>query len=984
MVRGLTASAPRNAALQPLMDRRGENPAPGIVRHAPTGSRSQVDHQELWNHLQERHVNTTGIRPGTRSGPAGSRFDLAAVGESPQTSYQSRLRIHPSGTNPSVHCPHCNRSQSDHSKFCSDCGGSLSGKFHSMPTIREPGPPAADPDSAPPQDGPLDAGQKIAGRYRIVSPLGRGGMGEVYRADDLQLGESAALKFLPPRVAADPVSLDHVRREVRIARGVTHPNVCRIHDIGEADGQLFISMEWVDGEDLGAALKRMGRPSREKALELARQLCLALAAVHDAGIIHRDVKPSNIMIDGRGNVRLMDFGIASAQQEPAGDPKVAGTPLYMAPELFEGNKASVRSDIYALGLVLYEIFTGKRAYGTEDLPSLRDPTGTTTPTAPSAHAAEIDPLVERAIILCLGKDPANRPASAYAVLNLLPGDDPLAATVAAGQTPSPEMVAAAGNEGLLGARSAKACVTWIAAGLLFLVWLSQFSVRINQGPQPQHPGYLAGKARDTLGAWGYDTAARQFTGFLSKGDELRFWYRQRSGRWGLYAQNFFSGWGQLSRGRVTPDNPSDTAPGECNLEFDLTGTLARFQADPPLESAGMERSAPPDWQDLFPKELVGFDLGELEPDTEALPPPVPYDHLQSWRGSGNGEGFRVEAATYRGKPVFFARTSESTYEDLQQWGVETYRPEIEQGRHLMLVVFWTLLVGSWILAWRNYRLGRVDRRGSWRVAFFLFVCGMMSWLLLATHHTSVYEILPLEIGMANALRDSARFWIFYLALEPYVRKWWPRCLIASNRLLDGGWRDPLVGRDLLVGVSLGLFFSILHHLAHAAPDWLRWSPRTLLDTDPLLLEGPASTLGWFLSQLPFAMINVAVLLFSFLLARVVLRGTILAGVVVTIAWAIVFTWFFGLDPVLGPIIMGLHTATFLWVVARFGYLAAVVWNCTRHFLEAPITLDFSRWYAGNGIIAFIALAVLAGWGYYHSQRGRRPPGPVLRPQDTGV
>ena len=185
-------------------------------------------------------------------------------------------------------------------------------------------------------------------------------MGEVYRAEDLSLGQSVALKFLPDSVAVDADRLARFRTEVSVARQVSHPNVCRVYDIGEADGHVFLSMEYVDGEDLASLLRRIGRLSPDKAAEMARQLCAGLAAAHDKGVLHRDLKPANVMIDGRGRVRLADFGLAGGAEVET--PGLAGTPAYMAPEQFAGQAASVKSDIYALGLVLYEMFTGKAAF----------------------------------------------------------------------------------------------------------------------------------------------------------------------------------------------------------------------------------------------------------------------------------------------------------------------------------------------------------------------------------------------------------------------------------------------------------------------------------------------------------------------------------------------------------------------------------------------------------------------------------------------
>ena len=174
-------------------------------------------------------------------------------------------------------------------------------------------------------------------------------MGEVYRASDLKLNQPVALKFLPEEVAAKPGLLDRFHGEVRIARQVSHPNVCRVYDIGEAEGSAFISMEYVDGEDLGSLLRRIGRLPGDKAIEIARKLCAGLAAAHAKGVLHRDLKPANIMIDGRGQVLIMDFGLAALADQVQGAEVRNGTPAYMAPEQLAGKEVSERSDIYALG-----------------------------------------------------------------------------------------------------------------------------------------------------------------------------------------------------------------------------------------------------------------------------------------------------------------------------------------------------------------------------------------------------------------------------------------------------------------------------------------------------------------------------------------------------------------------------------------------------------------------------------------------------------
>ena len=185
-------------------------------------------------------------------------------------------------------------------------------------------PPLPSPPSR--SSGRFVAGTILAGRYRIVSLLGAGGMGEVYKAEDLKLDHPVALKFLPETLSLSPAALARFHGEVRIARQVSHPNVCRVHDIGDVDGLHFLTMEFIDGEDLASLLRRIGRLPADKAVEVARQLCAGLAAAHDAGVLHRDLKPHSVMIDGRGRARITDFGIAVLAREVRQDNTIAGTP----------------------------------------------------------------------------------------------------------------------------------------------------------------------------------------------------------------------------------------------------------------------------------------------------------------------------------------------------------------------------------------------------------------------------------------------------------------------------------------------------------------------------------------------------------------------------------------------------------------------------------------------------------------------------------
>ncbi len=237
--------------------------------------------------------------------------------------------------------------------------------------------------------------------------------------------------------------LAQFHNEVRTARQVSHPNICRVYDIGEIDGHLYLSMEYVDGEDLATSLRRIGRFPEDKATDIARQLCAGLAAAHERGVLHRDLKPANVMLDDAGKVRLMDFGLAAVG---AVEDIRAGTPAYMAPEQLLGREVTARSDIYALGLVLYELFTGRRAFTAATLNELveQHQSGQMTPPHTIVRVDSIRRSSARSCAVSIAI-PRSVRRSALAVSAALPGGDPLAAALAAGETPSPEMVAAAGE-----------------------------------------------------------------------------------------------------------------------------------------------------------------------------------------------------------------------------------------------------------------------------------------------------------------------------------------------------------------------------------------------------------------------------------------------------------------------------------------------------------------------------------------------------------
>ena len=249
----------------------------------------------------------------------------------------------------------------------------------------------------------------LSQRYELLAEAGHGSMGNVYKARDRETGETVALKLLKPEIASDQSMMERFKKELLFARKITHKNVCRVHDFNRIGGIAYTSMEFVEGESLRSVLNRFGGLPLRKALDLAAQMCSALQEAHAQGIVHRDLKPENVMVDTQGNVKIMDFGIArsmDAMTRLTG--AMVGTPAYMAPEQVAGKQVDFRTDIYALGLILYEIFTGQPAFEAENAVAVALKQMRETAKAPHEIDSSIPFGIERAIVKCLQKDPAQR------------------------------------------------------------------------------------------------------------------------------------------------------------------------------------------------------------------------------------------------------------------------------------------------------------------------------------------------------------------------------------------------------------------------------------------------------------------------------------------------------------------------------------------------------------------------------------------------
>jgi len=828
--------------------------------------------------------------------------------------------------------------------------------------------------------GRFAPGTLLDERYRIVGRLGRGGMGEVYRADDLRLGQPVALKFLPEAVDRDPARLTQLHTEVRMARQVSHPNVCRVYDVGEFEGHTFLSMEYVDGEDLSSLLRRVGRFPQDRAIELARQMCAGLAAAHDRGVVHRDLKPANIMLDGAGRIRITDFGLAGT----TGEVLRAGTPAYMAPEQLAGAEVTPRSDIYALGLVLYELFTGQRALDASNLAELIAKRQQAEIVPPSEIVRDLDQSIERVITRCLQPDPERRPASALAVAAALPGGDPLAAALAAGETPSPDMVAAAGTSEALPAKLIWAGSIWIVVALASVALLYQRVLMVNIVNPPKPPAVLIDRAQDVVQRLGYgDNAASSAAGMTYDLDWARFVDRSTTDR-DRWRQLRVSRpetvllWYRTSPRTLIPvgtdnslqsDNPPLNTAGMTLVVVDDVGRLAEFVAVPDPKAAATPFT---NWQILF--DLAGLPMNGFTPATPAWVPMVHAEQRVAWEGripEVPSETVRIEAGATGGKPVFFAITG--------SWSRSTRTPTTERPPLFLRVVsaiatltMPALMVTGAVLARRNLKLGRGDRRGAFRAACAVFLLGMSTWLLGGSHIASFgFEWERFLAAVGRGLLDAAILWLTYLGLEPYVRRFSPDSLIGWQRLVSGGWNDPRVGRDVLLGVSTGLAMTIVF-AAHnrIAPLFGHPEPMPVF-SDMLELMGVRFSIAAVLAQIQSAVSAGMLGTAGYVVFRMIFkrRGLAAGAAIVCFVWVVLQGMFnpgwAALDLVSGLLI----TAAFVLTLERAGLLATIATLAT-HFLllRAPLTTDLSTWRASAAIVVAGAVLLFGLGGAYVASR----------------
>ena len=796
------------------------------------------------------------------------------------------------------------------------------------------------------EHGQFLPGHVLADRYRIVGLLGKGGMGEVYRADDLELGQSVALKFLPRRLADDPQALERFRGEVRLARQVSHPNVSRVYDIGLADDLWFLSMEYVDGEDLAHLLPRIGRFSHERATELARQLCLGLHAAHEKGVLHRDLKPANVMIDGRGKLLITDFGLAAVASEVRDEDIRSGTPAYMSPEQLAGREVTERSDIYSLGIILHEIYTGKPAWQANTMAELYAQRKSSPTPTPSSHVDDLDPMVDRIISRCLDPAPEKRPPSAIAVLAALPGGDPLQAALAAGETPSPEMVAASGHEGGLsislgGALLAAFCL-FIAAVPMILDYRGYYDWGELREYEPAVLKKTAVELIRSIGGGEQSTAsARGFE--LSKRREFEFWYRQTSQSLEPNLPDLYE---STISWQVTPTNPSPTIPGMVTVWLNSSGRLLKLLRvpGPDFEPSSQEST---DWRRFF--EQLGLDEADyVEIEAAELArqfrPPFSVDEVTVWKNEDTDrDNARLVLATRGRQLVYFAR------EDF-----EANRGDPSDNSRFGKSGFWYMTVTfALFLAWRNLKRGNADIRGATRLAVYFLVVDLLLWLCVIDNCGGLYSLCTFGINvLMRSLSVALRIWLYYVGFEPYVRRFWPQSLIAWSRLLSGDLTNRLVGREILIGCVAGGFLAVL---------FATFNSETPVGIQPSAIEDESAALAMVFQSNRTALGLMLMFVMVLTAFTLILKRTW----IVVAAWLLVASFFLANLGDFWSVLSLLAAAIDLFLVIRVGFLAAVAGRFTLHLLTTvPTTCQLGDWYAMSGLMAMSAALILAVYGYY--------------------
>jgi len=622
-----------------------------------------------------------------------------------------------------------------------------------------------------------------------------------------------------------------------------------------------------------------------------------------------------------------------------------------------------------------------------------------TPTIPSDFVEGLDPVAERAILRCLERDPAERPSSALAVAASFPGGDPLQAALAAGETPSPEMVAAAGPAGGMRPGLATACLATVLVCILATAFLADRVWLTNRLPKEKSFEVLKANAREIIQDLGY-TESPDDTAASIELDMLRYSRTVQAVDGPPIAevieqpnQPIVSLLFRQSSRAIVPRNLGGSvslqdprsATGDISVVLDLTGKLNYLRVTPNRVERSEEEPPLTDWPTLF--EAAGLNIDEFEPTQPELQPPGYADTRMAWSGVLMNRGempVRIEAASLRGKPVYFRKVV--PYDESLWSGDDTQANAVPQSLvvgflSVMLLGFALVAGGAIFLVVRSLRLGRGDRRGALRIALAVFAFRMLHWALTGHHVASLSELYLVAVAISGALTLAVLSWGGYVALEPYIRRFWPETIVSWSRLLSGRFRNPLVGRDILVGfavsAALGAVGLVILWLAESR-DLI---PMLANQGHDSAMQGGRFVVGKLFSTPLTSLSFASVLIFLFLALRLIVRRTWLAMVIMSVFWGILI----GVNWMLLLFAHGLKLSTFAlgfgWgvmmsvvvvgLLIRFGVLALIANFYFGMLLSSfAITADTSAPYFSASLIGPLAAAVLTVFAYRAAVAGR--------------
>ena len=848
--------------------------------------------------------------------------------------------------------------------------------------------------------------------YQVLEKIGQGGMGEVFLAQDTTLDRKVALKFLPKASQPDPTARKRFLREAKSAAALDHPFICKIYQVGEVKERPFIAMEYLQGMTLQEKLSDGPLPVSE-AVEIAFEIAETLEAAHKQSFVHRDLKPSNIMLTSEGHVKVMDFGLAkrvTPNNEPEQEITTAltregatiGTGPYMSPEQVRGQPIDTPSDIFSFGVMLFEMLTGvhpfRKATSVDTASAiLRD-----DPPPLSNYLSGLPEVLQHTVNKTLAKSTHDRCQSAREVLvdlkqlagavPLSPGTDGLPAPDTRGEA---EVAAlAAEGEASRGFAPAVAwmCLVGTVVALAGTLWIAGQSRLSQVVPLPKSPEILISDAQAILEDLGYSTPQRDSThGFVRDTRYIDHLMSQERSRawWELLARgepNVIRFWYRESPGYLVPHrtteffpaehDPPLSVPGMVNLQLDTRGRLRRLEAVPVNLADSGEESMEADWGSLF--AAAQFDLEDFTPDRPDSSPSSPAYRQAAWQGTYPDAPeipIRIEAAFFGGRPVAF--------DILEPWDEPAGQGAGGSGfvqaadvvpdawasfAHVALQL--ALILTLVLLAQRNFRANRGDRKLVFRLACFFFALVMLQWVFAANHVPEGSQVELLFGALSRAFFAFGLAWLFYIALEPYIRRLWPQTLISWVSLLKVRFRDPRVGRDVLMGCTYGTVFALVFHIPRVAGGWLgAVPPRPDLPVHPaelIALRGVKESVGELFSVQVNISSHILYLIGALVLLKLICRRTWLAVGIHAILYVFVYA-----SIGLGMVGIALWIGLWYLIFFRFGWVSILVGTFTNDLLNGyPLTINLSAWYAHASILVAVVCLALTVYGFKVSLAGR--------------